>query len=204
MFWKKLKIFWKKLKIFYWRKRRAIVIDTNIPRRYSGDLNEGGFLKYLNGTVFIPWPVLYELKKHRDQVVFEEETRERINREGTPEEQKELEERALRLSAEEWEKREHRRTAHKIAYQFTQQKAERGKWKFIGNDEDIEPYLKAINEKAVKRIKMMDSKILATCIFIADNFGFKEVILLTNDYDLRTIAQKYGVKVEAGLVSLQA
>lgn len=178
------------------RKKRATVIDANMPLRWAGALHKEGFqrhFKELKG--FIPWIVHTELAVMYRKAEQEKEIREN----GTVEDLEKLEELLSEVSEKDREKRKKRGEAALIAYPFVQGKIEQGKWKLIGKDVDIEPYLSGLNEGVVEKLKMSDAKIIATCLFLADRFNFREVTLLSRDANLRRTARSFGIKTEGGI-----
>lgn len=182
------------------RKRtKAIVIDANMPLRWAGALHEEGFQRYFKKLEgFIPWMVHVELAVMYWKAKQEKEIKEN----GTVEELEKLEELLLELSEKDREKRKKKGEAALIAYPFVQEKIEQGKWKLVGKDVDIEPYLCGLNEGVVEKLKISDAKIIATCLFLADGFNFREVILLSRDADLRKTARSFGIKTEGGISNL--
>lgn len=187
-----------KLKGQYDRNDVAVVIDTNIPLRWVVTQEGQRFLEDLEGALFIPWTVHKELQVMYHSAKREDEIRENGDRKKI----KGLEEFLSQLSDDERQMREKRGPEALIAYPFVQKKIEQGKWKLIGRDVDIEPYLKGFNGKVEKELKLADAKILACCLYLADKFEFKEVVLLTRDRGLRETAAKYGIRAEGGLSSL--
>ncbi len=177
------------------KKGLAVVVDTNIPLYYVGGMHEEGFLENLKGVIFIPWSVLFELSTMWLMVTREKEVRKN----GTAEEIEKLEEFLSQLSPEEQRMRRTKSIRIPIAYPFVQKKIEQGKWKLIGSDTDIKPYLEGFNGRVEKKVKRSDAKILACCLFLADGLNFKKVVLLTRDKDLRDIAKEWGIQTEGAL-----
>lgn len=194
----KLKSETAKLKGQYDKNDVAVVIDTNIPLYWAGAYGEQKLLDNLEGALFIPWAVHKEL-----QVMYYGAKREDgIREEGDRKKIRGLEEFLSQLSAEERETREKKGAEALIAYPFVQEKIEQGKWKLIGRDVDIEPYFKGFNGKVEKELKLADAKILACCLYLADKFEVKKVVLLTRDRGLGEEAKKYGIRVEIRLSNL--
>ncbi len=126
------------------RKKRAIVLDTNILLYWAGKFK--GFLKYLKkikGEVFIPWAVQVELST----MAYKSKTKDEKWRTATPKEKEELKRQAKKriLSKKELNLRERNQLAVR-AYPFAQEQAEKGNWKLVGRDEEIEFYRKGIAE----------------------------------------------------------
>lgn len=187
-----------KLKGQYDKNDTAVVIDTNIPLYWVGAYGEQKFLDNLEGALFIPWAVLKEL-----QIMYHGAKRkDEIRKDGDRKKIKGLEEFLSQLTDEEQTHREKTGQEALVAYPFVQEKIEQGKWKLIGRDVDIEPYLKGFNGKVEKELKLADAKILACCLYLADKFEFKEVVLLTRDRGLRETAAKYSIRAEKEFSSL--
>lgn len=187
-----------KLKGQYDRNDVAIVIDTNIPLRWAVTQEGQKFLEDLEGALFIPWTVHKELQVMYHSAKREDEIRENGDRKKI----KGLEEFLSQLSDDERQMRDKRGPEALIAYPFVQEKIEQGKWKLIGRDVDIKPYFKGFNGKVEKELKLADAKILACCLYLADKFEFKEVVLLTRDRGLKETAARYSIRAEGGLSSL--
>ncbi len=176
-------------------KKRAIVLDTNMPIYWAGKLK--GFLKYLKkikGPVFVPWIVQIELSTMTHKTNSEDE----IWKKGTHEQQKKLEKYLLKFPDKKRRAREKRNKAAARAYPFVQGQIEKGNWKLVGKNTDLEPYLKGII-KIKQKIKKPDAKILASCLLLADKYKFKQVVLITRDKGLGKTASEFGIEVEKAL-----
>ncbi len=180
------------------RKKTGIVIDANVPLYYAGAMHEERFLEDLKGMHFIPWVVLGELLAFN----WMAERDAKVKEKGSVEEIEELEKYLSRLSNAERTRRKARNERILAALPFVQKKIDQGKWKIIGSDRDLEPYLRGFNAKIEEEVKESDAKILACCVFLGDKLGFKKVILLTRDKRLGSIAREWGIRVESGLSNL--
>ena len=177
-------------------KEIAIVIDANIPLYYAGAMHEEKFLENLKGIPFIPWVVLGEL------VAFAwiAERDARIKERGSIEEVEKLRKHLSELSNKEKTIRESRGEKGSLAYPFVQKKIDQGKWKIIGSDHDLEPYLRGLSKQVEEKVGKSDTKIIACCFILGERF--RNVVLLTRDKRLGKVASGFGIKVEFGLASL--
>lgn len=179
-----------------WKRfRKAVVFDTN-ALLYSA---KKGTLKSLSVsatkyTALVPWGVIKELMTSarmasEDKMVLEEYDLEKYQSWI-----KEVEKRGL--SSKQIRAREVRVQYAELACSFTQKRIERGKWKLIGDWDDVNQYIQGMSgvEAQVNRV---DAEVLACCIIAG--LQYKDVILLTADRRLTRIAATFGIKAQRNL-----
>lgn len=178
---------WKLLKKFKKdEKKIAVVIDTNVILR-MGQFHESGILEKIQGSVFIPWPVLEEMIAFRKEAICVKRRKEKYGEEPPF---------MRRITESDRKTRRQRHKSTLNAWPVFSKMIE-DEWKIIGSSS--RQYFE-IFDKVGEDVGSSDTRILAACKNLQAQ-GWK-VVLLTRDRRFKTLAEQNGVQVESSLTDL--